>query len=253
VGRRGLHYAVFTVAASSLKSPIAALHSADSPAIGVVAADPAQPGRLAAALREAGVRVAATAGTVEELPADGLDIVVLRLSERRGPSQLRALAKRCPHARIVCIAPAPSWKATRALLRDGATAIVAEEDVACALGPALVSAHAGQLSLPSRLRREIAHPVLSVREKQMLGMVVMGFSNAEIARKLYVAESTVKSHLSSAFAKLGVRSRNEATALILDPESGLGAGILTISGDDDSWTTEASDVQTVEAVPALGG
>ena len=59
----------------------------------------------------------------------------------------------------------------------------------------------------------------------------MGFSNAEIARKLFVTEATVKSHLSSSFAKLGVRSRAEATARILDPEHGLGTGILAISDD----------------------
>jgi DNA-binding NarL/FixJ family response regulator len=38
-----------------------------------------------------------------------------------------------------------------------------------------------------------------------------------IARDLGLAESTIKSHLSSAFAKLGVASRAEAAALILDP------------------------------------
>jgi DNA-binding NarL/FixJ family response regulator len=59
----------------------------------------------------------------------------------------------------------------------------------------------------------------------------MGFSNAEIARQLFVTEATVKSHLSSAFSKLGVRSRAEATARILDPEHGLGTGILSISDD----------------------
>jgi hypothetical protein len=41
----------------------------------------------------------------------------------------------------------------------------------------------------------------------------------------------VKSHLSSAFTKLGARSRSEATALILDPATGLGPGILTIATD----------------------
>ena len=55
-------------------------------------------------------------------------------------------------------------------------------------------------------------------------MVVLDFSNAEIARKLVVTESNVKNHLTSAFSKLGVTSRNEAAELILDPDSGLGPG-----------------------------
>jgi hypothetical protein len=57
-------------------------------------------------------------------------------------------------------------------------------------------------------------------------------TNAEIAAKLYVSESSVKSHLTSAFTKLGVTSCNAATELILDSESGLGPGILRISPEE---------------------
>jgi Bacterial regulatory proteins, luxR family len=47
-----------------------------------------------------------------------------------------------------------------------------------------------------------------------------------------VSESNVKNHLSSAFQKLGVKSRGAAAELILDRESGLGPGILRISPEE---------------------
>jgi hypothetical protein len=59
----------------------------------------------------------------------------------------------------------------------------------------------------------------------------MGYMNSQIAEQLFLAESTVKSHLSSAFGKLGVRSRNEAVSLILDSERGFGMGILGLGGE----------------------
>jgi DNA-binding NarL/FixJ family response regulator len=89
----------------------------------------------------------------------------------------------------------------------------------------------GQICVPREHWRQVQPPVLSTREKQILGLVVMGYMNSQIASTLFLAESTVKSHLSSAFGKLGVRSRNEAVSLILDPERGLGMGILGLGGE----------------------
>jgi DNA-binding NarL/FixJ family response regulator len=87
----------------------------------------------------------------------------------------------------------------------------------------------GQVAIPAERREALAQPILSPREKQVLSMVVLGFTNREVANKLHVTETTVKSHLSSAYRKLRVRSRHEATALILSDKS-LGLGILTLSG-----------------------
>jgi DNA-binding NarL/FixJ family response regulator len=113
-------------------------------------------------------------------------------------------------------------------LAAGATGVVFIQDLAVL--PATVSAVAGgQLVVPSSLRAAIAKPTLTTREKQVMALVVLGFSNREIADQLFLAESTVKSHLFSAFRRLGVRTRKEAAALILDDQQGLGTGILTIT------------------------
>ncbi len=119
----------------------------------------------------------------------------------------------------------------RVLLTEGVDSFVLEEEAATTLGAAVRAAAAGLLALPGPLRQALVKPVLSAREKQVLGLVVLGLTNGEIARKLHLTESTVKSHLSSSFTKLGARSRSEATALILDPATGLGTGILTIAGE----------------------
>ena len=58
-----------------------------------------------------------------------------------------------------------------------------------------------------------------------MGLVVLGYTNRQIADALFLAESTVKTHLSSAFGKLDARSRSEAAAVILDPEEGHGFGV----------------------------
>jgi DNA-binding NarL/FixJ family response regulator len=119
----------------------------------------------------------------------------------------------------------------RVALAAGAAGVVLEDRLASTLGPALAAARAGQVCVPIQHSRQIEPAALSAREKQILGLVVMGYMNGQIAEQLFVAESTVKSHLSSAFAKLGVRSRNEAVDLILDPERGLGMGILSLGGE----------------------
>jgi DNA-binding NarL/FixJ family response regulator len=51
---------------------------------------------------------------------------------------------------------------------------------------------------------------LTGREEQVLGLVSAGLTNAAVANRLDISEKTVKNHLNSVFAKLGVRTRTEA-------------------------------------------
>jgi DNA-binding NarL/FixJ family response regulator len=147
------------------------------------------------------------------------------------PRRVESLAQRFERTLIVaaCV-DIERWE-MRAALAAGATGIVLQDNLDMTLGPCLRAVLAGQTCVPRGHWRQIDPPALSAREKQILGLVVMGYMNSQIAEQLFLAESTVKSHLSSAFGKLGVRSRNEAVNLILDPERGLGMGILAIGGE----------------------
>ncbi|MBM2617881.1 response regulator transcription factor [Actinoplanes sp. LDG1-06] len=53
---------------------------------------------------------------------------------------------------------------------------------------------------------------LTQREAEVLGQIAQGRTNAEIAAALFVAETTVKTHINNAFAKIGARNRTEAAS-----------------------------------------
>ncbi|HKN92921.1 MAG TPA: LuxR C-terminal-related transcriptional regulator [Thermoleophilaceae bacterium] len=127
--------------------------------------------------------------------------------------------------KIVVLPEGPQYDAGQ-LLSLGADAVVLEPDLEMSLGPVARAAAAGQVSLPAPLRHALQRPALSHRERQILALAVAGLTNAQIARRFYIAESTVKTHLSSAFRRLGVHSRREAAALIFSSDGVLRRSVL---------------------------
>jgi DNA-binding NarL/FixJ family response regulator len=119
----------------------------------------------------------------------------------------------------------------RRALELGVDGVVLNEDVDDVLVAVVAAVCAGQVSVPGGQRGDVMVRALTTREKETLALSSRGLTNAQIAHKLFLAESTVKSHLSSAFSKLGVSSRYEAATLILDPERGSGLGISEIRSD----------------------
>jgi two-component system response regulator DesR len=113
----------------------------------------------------------------------------------------------------------------------GVDGLVLNDDGEEALVAVVAAVCAGQVSVPGGHRGEIMVRPLTTRERQILALMITGLTNAQIAAKLFLAESTVKSHLSSAFGKLGVSSRYEAATVILDPDRGRALGIRHVRPD----------------------
>jgi DNA-binding NarL/FixJ family response regulator len=208
----------------------------EAPLVMVAAADREVRTRSVAALSAAGLCVRGIASVEAlDLGADAADALILHRDDVTADalSLLRALRHAHPEMPIIVVCQAANARSARRAVDGGADGVVFVERLGTALAPTVAAVLAGQTSVPAQLRTSVGRPSLSFREKQILGMVVLGLTNSQIGARLYLAESTVKSHLSSAFTKLGVRSRSEAAALILDPHESLGPAIRAVMGPLD--------------------
>jgi DNA-binding NarL/FixJ family response regulator len=104
------------------------------------------------------------------------------------------------------------------LTKDADRAEVAAAVRAVASGHMTLGAEVGQKLVAGTSRpTDAALAVkfgLTAREDEVLRLIGDGLSNAEIASSLYVGVSTVKTHINAIFAKLGVRDRAQAIALV---------------------------------------
>lgn len=214
-------------------APASTSHQLGPVSVIVCAIDSLSGERIASVITEAGHEYIGSVESVGLAASNGwgeADCLVLAARRLTGATRetIALLHEQLPDTKIVVACDRGSRTEVRRSLKSGAAGVVALDRVDEVLPSAISAVCAGQVCVPATHRDSLADLVLTSREKQILGLVVMGMTNAEIAAKLFLAESTIKSHLSSAFAKLGVSSRSEAAALILDPNSGAGLGILTI-------------------------
>jgi DNA-binding NarL/FixJ family response regulator len=121
---------------------------------------------------------------------------------------------------IVVFGPQLDLPLARDALQAGASGFVHAEMMPDQLVRALEVAARGELVAPRELLRYVLAndqsgdlAALSVRQREILGYVVEGLSNAEIGRRLYLSESTIKQHLRAAYKLLGVSNRTEAANL----------------------------------------
>lgn len=153
-----------------------------------------------------------------EWDAEAILVFACDVNLPRDLALLRRLRRQRRTPRIVAVSPAATGTGVRRGLDAGTDAIVFEGELEWTLAVAVSAVASGQSVVPRSYRASVERPSFSHRERQVLSCVAAGMTNAQIADELFLAESTIKSHLSSAFAKFGVRSRKEAAALFLETE-----------------------------------
>lgn len=152
------------------------------------------------------------------------DVVLMDLvmPDVDGVTVTRAIRQRFPTVQVIALTSFKDEKLVQNTLQAGAIGYLLKDVSADQLAQAIRAAHAGRATLSPEaaqvLVQAAAQPPqpghdLTERERAVLALMVEGFNNTEIAEKLVVSPSTIKSHVSHILAKLGVASRTEAVAL----------------------------------------
>ncbi|MEV6625370.1 response regulator transcription factor [Amycolatopsis sp. NPDC051106] len=153
------------------------------------------------------------------------DVVLmdLRMPGTDGVTAITELARLGNPARVLVLTtydtdsdvlPAIEAGATGYLLKDAPRDDLFRAVEAAARGEAVLSP-----AVASRLMgrmREPAREPLSQREREVLTLVARGSTNKEAAKKLFISEATVKTHLIHVYAKLGVNDRAAAVAVAFE-------------------------------------
>ncbi len=167
--------------------------------------------------------VVGQAGTLAdgERMAQGLapDVVVIdvRLPDGSGLDAARRLRERNHEMGIVVLTMYAGDEQLFAALEAGASAFVPKdapsEDVVAAARHAAVSPRsftAADLADAMRRRMRPTGPQLSPREKEVLNLLAEGLGVSAISRRLFISESTAKTHISKIYDKLGAANRAQA-------------------------------------------
>ena len=145
------------------------------------------------------------------------DLVVLdlRMPGMDGLICLDQIKKRHPSVKVVVLSVSTDEKLIENVLKRGASAYIVKSvnpvDLPGALRQAVEGNVFSTIGLPDATAAGAAKAAgLTDREAVILGALARGLSNEQIAKELWVAEQTVKFHLTNVYRKLGVSNRTEA-------------------------------------------
>lgn len=154
------------------------------------------------------------------------DVVLmdLMMPDMDGAAATRLIRRQFPEVQVVALTSFKGEGLVRDALQAGAIAYLLKDVSADELARAIRAAHSGRATLSPEVAQELAHAArqppppgrdLTERERVVLALMVEGLNNTQIAERLVVSPSTIKTHVSHILSKLGVASRSEAVALAL--------------------------------------
>jgi len=181
------------------------------------------------------VEVVAEAGTVadaiEQAAKHRPDLVLmdLRLPDGTGVDACRDILSANPGTRVLFLTSHSDEEAVTSTILAGAAGYLLKEIGSKALLHAIETVSSGESILDAKVTKAVLNRMsllaagtvarrasdekLSPQERRILGLVVEGKTNKEIAKALDLSDKTVKNYLSNAFQKLNVRRRSQAAAL----------------------------------------
>jgi two-component system, NarL family, response regulator LiaR len=166
---------------------------------------------------EAAIQVCA-----EILPDVILMDMVLPLMD--GATATRTIRQQFPQIQVIALTSFNEGELIKNALEAGVISYLLKDISADELANAIRAAYSGRATLSSEVVQTLVEtanqpPIpgydLTEREREVLILMIEGLNNTQIAGRLTVRSSTIKSHVSNILAKLGVASRTEAVTLAL--------------------------------------
>jgi NarL family two-component system response regulator LiaR len=149
----------------------------------------------------------------------------LQMPEMDGITATRIIRKQYPHIQVVALTSFPDRDKVQDALAAGAISYLLKNISGDDLAEAIRDAYAGRATLAQEAVQALIQPPpttptapgfdLTMREREVLALLIKGLNNNEIANQLSISHATAKAHVSNILSKLGVSNRAEAVAVAI--------------------------------------
>lgn len=181
---------------------------------------------------EADMELVAEASNGEEaieqfrLHRPDVTLMDLQMPNLNGTEAISRIRNEFPNAKIIVLSTYSGDVQVLRAIKAGARGYILKGHVGRELLEAIRSVHSGHKRIPPEIAAELAEhagdDALSSREMDVLRLIASGNSNKQIADKLFIGETTVKSHITNILSKLGANDRAHAVTI------GLQRGIIEL-------------------------